>query len=189
MALGLFTRWRSEWRQRRQAAAYVGALRAEPSDDDVEWLAVEGTHGDSDRARWELRYARATLGLLAAERDALDDMTPSLVAREIAAAMHADPRVAAQMVKLAEQQFNERLIAYRHAFTDRTATSGVTERLGDMFLRLADAPLPNGATRARASAVVAKYLDEANTALRENFGAAVLPPDVQPSLMAQQKPN
>ncbi len=187
MALGFFLRWRSEWRQRRQAVAYVAALRAEPSDADVEWLAAAGTQGDSDRARWELRYARSALGLLAAERDALDDMTPSLVAREIAAAMHADPRVAAQMVKLAEQQFNERLSAYRHAMTDRTARSSVTERLGDMFLRLADAPPPNAQTRARASGLVARYLDEANAALREHFGAAALPPDVKPSSLVEAK--
>lgn len=183
MAIGLFNRWRSEWRQQRQAVAYVSALRAEPSDDDVDWLAAEGTHRDSDRARWELRYARAALGLLAAERDALDDRTPSLVARQIAAAMHADPRVAAQMVKLAEQQFNERLSAYRHALTERTATSEITERLGDMFLRLADAPPPNAEARARARSIVSRYLDEANAALREHFGAAVLPPDVKPSLI------
>ena len=189
MALGMFTRWLGEWRQKRQAVGYVGALRAEPADDDVDWLAAEGTHGDRDRARWELRYARSALGLLAAERDALDDMTPSLVAREIAAAMHADPRVAAQMVKLAEQQFNERLSAYRHAMTDRTATSGVTERLGVMFLRLADAPPPNAETRARATALVARCLDEANVALREHFGAAILPPDVKPSVLAQTKTN
>lgn len=186
MALGVFLRWRNEWRQKRQAAGYVAALRKEPSADDVDWLAAVGTHGDSDRARWELRYARAGLGLLAAERDALDDRTPSLIAREIAAAMHADPRVAAQMVKLAEQQFNERLSAYRHAMTDRASMSGVTERLGDMFLRLSDAPPPNAETRTRASAIVAKYLDEANAALREHFGAAALPPDVRPSLLAQK---
>lgn len=183
----MFLRWRSDWRQRRQASGYVAALRAEPRDEDVDWLAAAGTNGDADRARWELRYARTAFGLLVAERDALDDRTPSLVAREIVAAMHGDPRVAAQMVKLAEQQFNERLSAYRHAMTDRTASSGVTERLGDMFLRLADAPPPNAQDRARASALVARYFDEANAALRQNFGAAVLPPDVKPSSLVEAK--
>jgi hypothetical protein len=187
MALAMFLKWRSEWRQRRQAASYVVTLRKEPSDEDVKWLATVGTSGDADRARWELRYARAAFGLLAAERDALDDKTPSLVAREITAAMHADPRVAAQRVKLAEQQFNERLSAYRHAMTDRMAMSSITDRLGDMFLRLADAPPPNAEARARASAIVAKYLDEAGAALRENFGAAALPPDVKPSSLVEAK--
>ncbi|HJU72999.1 MAG TPA: hypothetical protein VJ717_04575 [Gemmatimonadaceae bacterium] len=178
----LFSNWRGEWRLRRQAAAYVSVLRQEPADDDVAWLAGVATEGDVDRARWELRYARTALGLLTAERDALDDRTPSLVAREIAAALHADPRVAAQMVKVAEQQFNERLSTYRHALTDRRATLAVTERLGDALLRVAGA-VPNAETRTRASAIVSRGLDEANAALREQFGAAALPPDVRPSLL------
>ncbi|MGQ0643586.1 MAG: hypothetical protein ACT4P6_22800 [Gemmatimonadaceae bacterium] len=186
MAGALFSRWRSEWRLRRQAAAYAVALRQEPADADVQWVAADATQADMDRARWELRYARMALGLLAAERDALDDLTPSLVAREVATAMHSDRRVAAQMVKIAEQQFNERLSAYRHALNDRAATSAVNDRIGDMFLRLADAAPPNAETRARASAFVGRLLDEANAALRENFGAAVLPPDVQPSTLLRR---
>ena len=47
--------------------------------------------------------------------------------------------------------------------------SGVNDRLGDMFLRLADAPPPNADTRARASALMGRLLEEANAALRENF--------------------
>ena len=179
---GLFSNWRGEWRLRRQAAAYVAILRQEPPDDDVQWLANTATQGDVDRARWELRYARAALGLLAAERDALDDRTPSLVAREIAAQLHADPRVAAQMVKVAEQQFNERLSTYRHSLMDRRATLALHERLGDALLRVADA-VPNADSHAQASAIVARILDEANAALREQFGSAALPPDVKPSLL------
>ena len=187
MAGGLLSRWRTEWRQRRQASAYAMTLRQELAESDVEWVAAQATQGDMDRARWELRYAKMALGMLAAERDALDDRTPSLVAKEVLAALHTDPRVAAQMVKVAEQQFNERLSAYRHAFNDRAATSGVNDRLGDMFLRLADAPPPNADARAKASALVARLLDEANAALREHFGLAALPPDVQPSLLGAKR--
>lgn len=180
---GLLSAWLSQWRQRRQAVGYVAALRREPPEDDARWLAAVATQGDTDRARWELRYARAALGLVAAERDALDDRTPSLIARELAGALHSDPRVAAQMVKVAEQQFNERLSGFRHALTDRTAMSGLTERLGDTLLRLSGAVSPNADVRARANAIVARFLDEANSALREHFGSAVLPPDVRPSLL------
>jgi hypothetical protein len=182
----MFARWRTEWKQRRQAAAYIAVLRQEPPDDDVQWVAAAATQGDLDRARWELRYARLSLGLLAAERDALDDLTPSLVAREMTTALHSDPRVAANMVKVADQQFNERLSAYRHAFTDRMATSNVNDRLGDMFLRLADAPPPNAEARQRAGALAARMLDEANAALRASFGAAALPPDIQPSQLVKR---
>jgi hypothetical protein len=181
---GIFGRWRSEWRQRRQAVAFVTRLRGDLDEADIQWLADSATGGDSDRARWELRYARAALGLLAAERDALDDLTPSLIAREIAAALHADPRIAADKVKVAEQQFNQRLSAYRRAFMDRNATTAVSDRLGDTLLRLAGASAePNVDARTRARALVARLLDDANTALREYFGSAILPPDVRPSLL------
>jgi hypothetical protein len=181
---GIFGRWRSEWRQRRQAVAFVARLRGDLDEADVQWLAENATEGDGDRALWELRYARAALGLLAAERDALDDLTPSLIAREIAAALHADPRVAADKVKVAEQQFNQRLSAYRRAFMDRGATSAPSDRLGDTLLRLAGITgEPNAEVRARARAIVARLLDDANAALREYFGSAILPPDVRPSLL------
>ena len=75
VAGGLFSNWRAEWRQRRQAVAYTATLREELAEDDVQWLGAVALQGDMDRARWELRYARMALGLLAAERDALDDRT------------------------------------------------------------------------------------------------------------------
>ena len=81
----LFARWRAERDLQRKADRYVERLVAEPGDDDVRWLAHAATRGDTDHARWELRYAKRALGLLTAERDALDDRTGSLVARALTA--------------------------------------------------------------------------------------------------------
>ena len=67
--------WTLDREQRRRATTYVSALFAEPSEADVEWLSLHGTDCDTDHARWELRYARRALGLLGAQRDALDDRT------------------------------------------------------------------------------------------------------------------
>ena len=64
MALPFTPAWRAGRERQRRAAAVVAALAAEPDEADVAWLADAGANGDVDHARWELRYARAALGLL-----------------------------------------------------------------------------------------------------------------------------
>ncbi|MEJ7810498.1 MAG: hypothetical protein WKG32_08845, partial [Gemmatimonadaceae bacterium] len=111
--------WRADRALRGRAAAYVGILFEEPRDEDVTWLASHGAGGDADHARWELRYARRALGLLSAERDALDDRTASVVARALASALARDPHVAAGKLRVAERQLNARLRAYGEALGNR----------------------------------------------------------------------
>ena len=94
--------WTLDRDQRRRAASYVAALCAEPAEEDVAWLSEHGTDCDSDHARWELRYARRALGLLAAQRDALDDRTASLVASELARALANDPAIAPGKIRVTE---------------------------------------------------------------------------------------
>ncbi len=89
MALPFLRAWREERLLRQRAAAYVRTLSGEPEAADVDGLARDVTRGDVDHARWELRYARRALGLLVAGRDALDDRTASVVARELAASLGA----------------------------------------------------------------------------------------------------
>ena len=73
----LFARWRAERDLQRKAESFVAVLFREPGAADVQWLAEAATRGDADHALWELRYARRALGLIAAQRDALDDRTAS----------------------------------------------------------------------------------------------------------------
>ena len=180
----LFARWRSERDFQRKADRFVELLLVEPSDDDVRWLAQSATHGDTDHARWELRYARRSLGLVTAERDALDDRTGSLVARALAAATGRDPQVAADMHEIAERQFNARLSAYRDALAAR-APGATTARLGQTLFAFA-----GGSFRQidehilRGGALLGRYLTEANAGLRETFGKASLPENVPPSALA-----
>ncbi|MBA3672316.1 MAG: hypothetical protein H0W68_09885, partial [Gemmatimonadaceae bacterium] len=103
----------------RRSAEFAAALMREPAGDDVAWLASVATRGDADHALWELRYLRRSLGLLVAQRDALDDRTPSEVLRALLHRMEKDPHVARELRELAERQFNARLAAYRDAFTSR----------------------------------------------------------------------
>jgi hypothetical protein len=167
--------WTLDRDQRRRAARYVASLCAEPEDADVSWLSENGTNCDGDHARWELRYAKRALGLLAAQRDALDDRTASLVASELARALGNDPAVAPGKIRMAERQLNARLSAYGDALGNREG-EGSGWHLGRALLEFAghrDAARPN--VVAHAGDLLARYLADANEALRKSFGTATLP--------------
>lgn len=174
-------RWRADRDLQRRAAAYVARLMAEPGAEDVSWLSQVATGGDTDHARWELRYARRAIGLLVAERDALDDRTASAVARVLSEALEQDPAVAIGTLPIAEQQFNARLSAYRDVLNSRAAAP-VTDRLGQMLLAFSGGPIGlKGEEVKQAGALFATCLSIANEALRESFGESGLPEDVRPS--------
>ena len=151
------------------------ALCTEPAEEDVAWLSEHGTDCDTDHARWELRYARRALGLIAAQRDALDDRTASLVGTELARSLANDPAIAPGKIRMAERQLNARLSAYGDALGNREG-EGSGWHLGRALLEFAghrDAVRPN--VVAAAGDLLARYLGEANAALRKSFGAATLP--------------
>ena len=181
----LFSEWRTGWRLRRGTAAYAAFISSEPDHADVDWLAAAATGGDTDRARWELRYARRALGLLVAVRDALDDRTGSMVARELAEALAVDRNVAAGMVRVAERQFNDRLSVYRAVLMDRSAGEGTGSRLGRALLEAASSERPvDERLIARGGEILSSYANGANEVLRKTFGSADLPEDQPPSSVA-----
>lgn len=175
--------------QRRGAVqAYVAEVSAEPDDQDVQWLASVAADSDLDRARWELRYARRAIGLLVAEREALDDRTGSLVAREMRQALQMDRSVAAGMVAVAERQFNQRLTSFRTSIADRVAGDTPELRLARVLLdRVGVRDVSGNVTRA--AATVRKYLDGSQDALRRTFGVASVPEDVPPSSWGAKRPG
>lgn len=178
------TRWRAERDLQRRAERYVQRLLEEPNDDDVRWLAGAATRGDTDHARWELRYARRALGLLAAERDALDDRTGSVVARVLASELARDPNVADEMHEVMERQFNARLSAYRDGLAAR-AGAGTGARMGQTLFAFAGGSFRQVDDHiVRGGELLARYLTDANAALREAFGKVSLPDDVAPSAMS-----
>lgn len=182
----LFARWRAERDLKRKTDRFVARLMAEPDAADVRWLAEKATRGDEDHARWELRYARRALGLVAAERDALDDRTPSSAARALHDAASRDRNVAAEALELAERQFNARLSAYRDTVAAR-AGAATPGRLGQTLFAFAGGSFREvDANVAQAGELLAAYLAEASTVLREIYGAAALPEDVPPSSVAKR---
>jgi hypothetical protein len=170
--------WRAGRALRARASAYVAVLFAEPPDDDVRWLAAHGTNGDLDHARWELRYAKRALGMLTAQRDALDDRTGSAVAAALGRALARDAAIAPGRLRIAERQLNARLRAYGDALVSRGG-AGTGWHLGRALLEFAGRK-EGGAPEvvARAGDLLARYLAEANAALREHFGAPRLADDV-----------
>lgn len=180
-------RWRADRELRARATAYASALTAEPDADLADWLAAVATGGDLDHARWELRYARRALGLLVAERDALDDRTASLVAAALTEAFRRDPAIASDRVALAERQFNQRLTAYGEAMREREPGRTTSERVARKLLRFAAGERDwSSETEYRIADAAAEFLAVANAELRRAFGQAVLPEDVRPSSMGRR---
>lgn len=174
MSPRLFDSWRTERRLRRSIATFVERLMAEPDPDDTSWLAVAACGGDTDRAAWELRYARRALGLIVAQRDSLDDRIPSLVGRALAEAVQSDRNVAPAMLRIAERQFNDRLAGYRDIAAARTSASAQAARLGRALLQTSGISFPAEDVVARASDILSAYQSDANEALRSAFGAPTL---------------
>ncbi len=170
-----------------RANAYVAMLQAEPAPDDVAWLAANATGGDTDHAAWELRYARRALGLLCAQRDALDDRTASVVARALATAMARDPAIAPGKLGIAERQLNVRLRSYAAALVNREG-AGTGWHLGRTLLEFAGRREGTSADLvAHAAEILTRYLAEANEALRAEFGAPALRPPDPPSPPAMER--
>ena len=179
----LFARWRAERDLQRKAASFVAVLFAEPDPADARWLADSATRGDVDHAQWELRYARRALGLIAAQRDALDDRTASIVAREMSEAFAHDSNIAPGMAETAERQFNARLSAYREGLAAK-AGAPTPVRMGQTLFAFAGGSFRRQDENiVRAGNLLATYLAEANEALRASFGAAALPENVPPSAL------
>lgn len=168
-----------------RSAAYAGVLMQEPTADDVEWLGRAATRGDADHARWELRYLHRAIGVLVAQRDALDDRTHSQVLRALVERMQRDPHVDVELRELADRQFNARLSAYRDAFTLRghgTPAMRIAQNLLAFSggpIRAADPVVQRGAQ------LVGSYLTACNDALQHAFGTAELPEDVVPSALGR----
>ena len=184
MPLPFTSGWLEDRERERKSRVVVAAVRREPDESDVAWLADAAANGDLDHARWELRYARAALGLIVAQRDALADQTAADLSAGVLAALGSDPHIAIDRRELAERQFNERLLAYREAMTARGGTILPADRVGRCLLAFAsDGARTAGAPLAYAIELLQRYAEEAAEALRAAYGEAHLPDDVKPSVL------
>ena len=174
------------WRERRAlrsgAEAFAASAWAEPDDADVRWVAEHVTAGDEDHARWELRYCRRALAVLAAERDALDDRTGAEVSHAMLDRLHGDRSVAPERLTIAERQFNARLGRYREALRERGPR--LAERFGAVLAATAagsTGSAEGAAPDPRLVGIADAYWRQAQHELKACFGTARLPEHVRPS--------
>jgi hypothetical protein len=181
----IFGRWRAERQLHERTQRFLATLVSEPADADVAWLAACSTGGDLDHAAWELRYARRALGLVSAQRDAMDDRTGATVAHAMSAAFERDPLIGKDRLDLAQRQFNARLSAYRDALGARV-TSATPVRMGRTLLAFAGGSFREAdANVIRGGDLLMGYLGAANESLRAVFGAVSLPEHIPPSALTK----
>ncbi len=178
--MGLWKDWREARELARRARAYVDVVLEEPASRDVQWLAEQTTHGDRSRSALELRYAQRAVGLIAAQRDALDDKTASAVSHALSAAMSLVPPVRAAERARVTREWHARMRLYGDAVAQRGGDGRPIPRLARVLLEVTDARLSDDSL-AYATALLDARRTRANEALRKVFGDAVLPEDRPPS--------
>ena len=173
--MGVIGKWRAARERKRRAANYLRALLTPPDATDVAWLTT--LTGDRAVAERELTFARRALGLIVAERDALDDRTASDVARALSDVIGRETRRAVVDTSL----WTARRKAYTAAMTVRGQPEAPTVRFGRVLLEGAGVGHPSHAALAGAARFVQSTRTQANETLRAVFGEASLPEDVRPS--------
>ena len=175
--MSLIGEWRASRERRQRAERYLSALLAPPDASDVDWLA--GLTGNRDGAAQELAFARRAVGLIVAERDALDDRTASDVAHALTAVIDAEARRS----PAAAPEWAARWRAYTAALAVRGQVEAPATRLGRVLLEGAGVGQPGTESVERAAQFIASHRARANEVLRSVFGVASLPDDIRPSAL------
>lgn len=173
--MGFWADWQAARARRQRVEVYLNHVVREPDAVTVQWLT--SVCGSDAVARRELTFARRAIGLIVAERDALDDRTAADVAHQLA------PVVAAESRRDAEhgRQWGERWRSYTGALAVRGNPDTPAVRLARVLLEASGTSAPGPETLQRATAFVQETRSMLNEQLRVAFGAASLPEDVRPS--------
>lgn len=175
--MGFLAEWRATRERRRLAESYLRRVLTPVDGGDVEWLAtIAASRSTAER---ELVFAKRAIGLIVAERDALDDRTASDVVHALSPMVESEARGSAEHGRL--------WLARRREYATALSTRGQTEapamRLARVLLAGAGLADPGPDELMRATRLVQSERSRANDALRLVFGEASLPEDVRPSAM------
>lgn len=171
----MWSEWRASRERRLRAERYLGTVLRDPSPGDLQWLQALGV--TAERARRELAFGRRAVGLIVAERDALDDRTAADVAHLLAPIMAGEGRSDAAY----GAEWAERWRAYTAALAVRGSTESPAVRLARVMLAGAGLTEPSAEVLQHATRYVMDTRAACNESLREAYGVASLPEDVRPS--------
>lgn len=175
--MSILSEWRVARDRRKRAAVYLGAITQHVAPSDVEWLTTLAEGRNGALATRELQFARRAIGLIVAERDALDDRTASDVAHQLATVISSEARQDA----VAGRAWSERWRAYTSALAARGSTEAPAARLARVMLAGGGVLQPTAEQLVRATQYILAVRTGANEALRTAYGSASLPEDVRPS--------
>ena len=175
--MSFLTEWRVARERRRRAAVYLGAMTQHVAPADIEWLSriVEGRN--ERLATRELEFARRAIGLIVAERDALDDRTASDVAHQLATIISSESR----RDSVAGRAWSERWRAYTGALAARGSLESPAARMARVMLAGTGVEAPTHEQLVRGTQHMLAVRSAANEALRTAYGSASLPEDIRPS--------
>ena len=175
--MGMWAEWRAKRQRSRRASAYLGQLLGTPDLVDITWLGAAGV--SEPLAVRELTFAKRAIGLIVAERDALDDRTASDVAHQLAPVISREARVTVDLGR----EWGKRWRAYTAALAVRGNVESPAARLARVLLSGAGIAEPSPEQLLRATQCMNEMRGAANLALREVFGVASLPDDIRPSAL------
>ena len=175
--MGWWAEWQAARARRQRVEVYLNHLLREPDSGTTDWLTT--VCGDRRAALRELTFARRAIGLIVAERDALDDRTAVDMAHQLAPVVSAEARRDAAC----GGQWAERWRAYTAALAVRGNPETPATRLARVLLAGAGLDPPPAEALHRATLHVQETRASLNEQLRLAFGTASLPDDVRPSAL------
>lgn len=175
--MGFWADWQAARARRQRVGVYLNHLLREPDAVTLQWLAV--CAGNEQVARRELAFARRAIGLIVAERDALDDRTAADVAHQLAPVVAAEAQRDAETGRL----WAARWRAYTAALAVRGNPESPPARLARVLLAGVGLAEPVADDLLKGTAYVQDTRALLNEQLRVAFGAASLPEDIRPSAL------
>ena len=181
--MSVFAEWKASRERRQRASSYLASLLHDARLEDAEWFRNIAREQGGDAAGRELRLAKRAIGLIVAERDALDDRTASDVAHLLADVIRGETRQDAT----AGSVWAERWRGYSAALTERGVPEAPAARIARVLLAALGVDAPSREPHMRATQWVLSTRSEANEALRAAFGVASLPDDIKPSALRPEQ--
>lgn len=179
--MSILTEWRVARERRKRAAVYLAAIMLPVPPADIAWLQAIAEGQSELLATRELQFARRALGLIVAERDALDDRTASDVAHQLAGIIGQEARID----QVAGRAWSERWRAYTGALAARGSHESPAARMARVMLAGVGVAAPVSEQLVRGTQYILAVRTSANEALRTAYGAVNLPEDIRPSAVSR----